>query len=71
MTMFTGPLPPKRVSSSMLVHYDHLPDKNCCFMSRDIWTLRAIRIYLFIYSTISRGTPNNRMHKPGWEILAF
>jgi hypothetical protein len=26
---------------------------------------------LFIYSTISRERRNNRMHKPGWETLAF
>ena len=71
MTMFTGHLSPKRKSISMLVHYGHLPDKNCCFMSRDIWTSRAFRVQLFIYSAISRGTPNNRMHKPGWETLGF
>jgi hypothetical protein len=26
---------------------------------------------LFIYSTISLGTPNNLMHKPGWKTLGF
>ena len=48
MIMFTGPLPPQKKNSDLLLHYDHLPEKNFRCMLRDSWTLALLEfIHLF------------------------
>ena len=56
MIMFTGPLPPKGKSSSMLVHYGYLPDK-VVVLWREIFGLYVL--FEFIYLFIPRFLPEH------------
>ena len=53
--------------SQRLLQHGQFPDKNYRYISRDIWNFRRFWKLSFIYSTISRGTPNYVVRSPGWR----
>ena len=65
--MFTGPVPQQRKSITPL--WPLAGQKFSLYVEGYLDFSRYSN--LFIYSTISRGTLNNLMHKPGWETLDF
>jgi hypothetical protein len=60
----------------LVAHEDYSSIANCRTkipaIFRGIFGIfRGISIFLFIYSTISRGTPDDVLRNPGWETLVW
>jgi hypothetical protein len=56
-------------STRRLLQYCQLPDKKHTIFRGIFGIFRGISKFLFIYSTISRGTPDDVLRNPGWETL--